>query len=170
MEKIMSAIGIAFFVLFAGVLLAIMPVPMGLMMAALLVILIFVMGRVFVQANRAESLIARDTEPGFVIDAEGISGSIVMLEGKKRDRMVAEGEARFTLKWDEINEIEFRPGTGSSSTSRGAPPYLVIFPNNEFDPLYYYYVQRDAFVGKEEAMVDAIRARNIRLRIDGKLK
>jgi hypothetical protein len=167
-EKAGAAFGV---VLIGGMMILlvfIMPPMVTLGMDSLLGILMFVMVRMLLQSGHAEKVIATGTQPGFLLNDEGVSGSIVLLEGNQCERGSEKGQARFSLQCEQINLVEFHPGSSSSESS--TPAYMVIAPIGEFKRSNYYYVLRDSFQGCESQIVEALRAHGIKITIDGNFR
>ncbi len=163
------AIGLAIFsaLLLAVVVIWVVPLPLPLTLAMVLPMgaFVFYAVRFSKKSSREAKLVATDKEPGLIFSKDGINGSIVLLEGKKRDELDNRGEARFSLKWSDISQVKFEQGRSNPSS----PPYMVITPKDEFEHAEYYFLLRDSFFGKEQRMVDIIRAHGVRVEIEGKI-
>jgi hypothetical protein len=106
-----------------------------------------------------------DPLPQLIVDADGINGSVLMLEGQRRDTMDKDGDTRFKLAWDNINSVEFNTAHG-----RGGSPYMVIVPKDVFERTDYYFLSREALWGKEKAIADKAREHGIHVSVEDTLR
>jgi hypothetical protein len=113
-------------------------------------------------AQLEEKLVASDQEPAFVINADGVSGSVVMLEGPQRGRLRKCGMSRFSLRWDEIIEISFAPGVKRS-------PLMKITSNAAGQEGAIYYVARNKFLGRERHIIETLEAHGVPVSVKGAL-
>jgi len=117
---------------------------------------------IWIAAQLENKLIAGDTEPAFMITDDGVSGSIVMLEGLQRSRLRMCRLSRFSLKWDEIGEVRFVPGRRRSSM-------IKIIPCADRQGEAPYFVIRDNLLGHEQSIVKALQAHGAEVSVEGKL-
>ncbi len=126
------------------------------------------MVRCFIQSGREAKLTATDKQPDFVINAEGVSGSLAMLEGSQRDQIFSRGEARFSLNWNDIVTVTFVPAKSNSRNS--SRPLMIIHPKGAGKNANDYYVTRNSFYGKEQHIVDVLRSHGAHVAIEGELR
>jgi hypothetical protein len=116
--------------------------------------------RRFLADNVEQKLVSSDKEPALEINDQGISGSIALLEGSQRRRLVKARKARFSLNWDQILSCRFVPGARSG-------PWLNI---SAMEPeAATYNIRRDKFFGCERRIVEVLRAHDAEVSIEGEL-
>ncbi|MDR3617599.1 MAG: hypothetical protein P4L53_28840 [Candidatus Obscuribacterales bacterium] len=123
------------------------------------VIPLFMAARMWLNTQSEDKLVASDTEPVFMINADGISLSIIMLEDFQRGRLRKNHMPRVSFRWDQIGEIRFSPG-GSHHA-----PKMRILPIDDA----VYIVDRDKFMGSEKHIVEVLRAHGAEVLVESEL-
>ena len=123
------------------------------------VIPLFVAVRMWLNTQGEDKLVASDKEPVFMINADGISLSIIMLEGFQRGRLRKNHMPRVSFRWEQIGEIRFSTGGPHH------PPRMRIVPIDDA----VYIVVRDKFMGSEQHIVEVLRAHGAEVLVESEL-
>jgi hypothetical protein len=161
-------IGAACFIIFGSIARSASTASSGselillLLVASCVLIPIILAIRTWLAAQLEDKLVASDNDPSFLITADGVSGSIVMLEGPQRSRLRKSGLARFSLSWDEICEVRFVRLLHS-------PAQMRIVPSSGEQKCATYWVLRANFVGHEQHMVELLNAHGVNVLVQDQL-